>query len=266
MLAGLLSGFRSLRSMLLTGALLIGSVYVLIRGDSTSQVKLRSSAESLLDITPQMPTVLIVLACLLAGSLYVTFLEGVVDWIHRKLALVDRSSEANRLKRGIIGVFGPLSDAARVRLSQEAERFYEELVAREGDLIAAQTSKSAFVQSVLTDVLWMDGKLAGSPLRQSFDEFRAEGELRLGVGLLLPLGGMAGCYAVKLSDGWTAVAVVIAAGISMRVVTYGLYYYRRAHSFLAHHVADGVLLTPAMESLRRSAPQDTTPVKLIVVP
>jgi hypothetical protein len=37
----------------------------------------------------------------------------------------------------------------------------------------------------------------------------------------------------------------------MKFVDYGLYYFRRAHSFLAHHIADGTLLT-ALRLLAKS--------------
>ncbi len=242
----------------------------MIRGDSTSRLELRRSAQNILDITPSMPLFLLVLACLLTGSLYVTGLEGVVDWLHRRLVLVDPNDQQSRLRRRFVGALVPLSDAARGRLAVEAARFYREFVPllpqpARGHEIDTQPSADAFVDRVFADILWIEGKLTGSPLRDTYDEYRSEGELRLGTALVLPLAAYATCYAMRLSPIWAVVLVWLAVAIAIKLASYGLYYYRRAHSFAAHHIADGVLLAPCMETLKRTSPRaaGSPPVNMI---
>jgi|HubBroStandDraft_4_1064222.scaffolds.fasta_scaffold424354_2 hypothetical protein len=113
MLTTLLPGFRSLRSAFLTGALLLASLYVMIRGDATSAPHLRGSARSILHITPEMPVILVVSGCFLAGSLYTTALEDFVDWVHRALVLVDPNTQKTWIIRRIVGALAPLSDCPK---------------------------------------------------------------------------------------------------------------------------------------------------------
>jgi hypothetical protein len=208
-----------------------------------------------------MPLILLVIAVILAGSLYTTGLEGVVDWLHRKLVRVIPEEQPNWLRKRVVGAVVPFSNASRRRLTVEAARFYREFgpVSALGTDVAAQTLTTEFVDMVFADVLWMEGKLAGSPLREPYDEYRAEGELRLGTALLLPLAACATCYATMLGWVWMSVVIATSIAIAIKLASYGLYYYRRAHSFAAHHIADGVLLAPCMETLKRN-PQNISAV------
>jgi hypothetical protein len=203
-----------------------------------------------------MPSAILVLACFLAGSLYTTALEGLVDGLHRRLVLTDITQIQSVIKRKFVGAFVPLSVPARKRLVIEATLFYRDSgssqVAGSSPSLASSTSETTFVKSALAEVLWMDGKLTGLPLRERYDEYRAEGELRLGLGLLLPLGALAISRAVRLQTVWVIVVMIAATVAAIITCDYGLYYYRRAHSFLAHHIADGVVLTPSMETLKRN--------------
>lgn len=261
MLTSLLPGFRSIRSAFITGALLLASLYVLVRGDATSTPHLRGSARTILDLTPHMSLILVVLACLLAGSLYTTALEGAVDWIHRRLVLSDPRDQKSWISRRFVGAMVPFSAAARSRLSIEATRFFREFAphqALNGDSAKAATQN--FVNAVFADALWMDGKLCGSPLRVLYSEYRSEGELRLGTALLLPLSAYATCYAMGLNRGWLYLMFGVSLVIAAKLASYGMYYYRRAHSLLAHHLADGTLLAPCMETLKRN--RDNLPSEL----
>lgn len=254
MFTSLLPGLRSLRSAFLSGALLLGSLYILIRGDSTSVPRVRASAHSILDITPQMPLILLILACFLIGSLYTTALEGAVDWIHRWLVLAEPEGQKNWIMRRLVGALVPFSASARGRLSLEAARFFRELSPTLiGDTnIADEAATRHFADTVFADVLWMDGKLCGSDLRGLYTEYRSEGELRLAIALLLPLSAFATCYALRLDGGWIALVVGVVLVLASKLASYGMYYYRRAHSLLAHHIADGTLLAPCMATLQRN--------------
>ncbi len=249
---GILAGVRNLRSSMLTGAILLASLYVVATGDGASQIPVRASAQDLLKLHERMPLLLAGVACYLAGSLYTTALEGLVDWIHRKLLFVESDRNEGRVRRAMLSAFAPLSDSSRRRLQREAERFRSELAQSCGGCAALEDGGD-FVQKVFADVLWMEGKLTGLPLRETYDEYRAEGEFRLGVGLLLPLGAIAVAYAIQLSWEWFTLAVMASTLVAVQTCNYGLYYYRRAHSFLAHHVADGTLLTPSMETVKRTS-------------
>ncbi len=265
MFTTLLPSLRSLRSAFLTGALLLGSLYILIRGDSKSAPYVRASAQSILHVAPQMPLILLVLACFLIGSLYTTALEGAVDWIHRRLVIVEPASQKKWVMRRLVGAVVPFSAAARSRLNLEATRFFREFgqaLMYDGS-VPDEAATCHFVNTVFANVLWMDGKLCGSDLRDLYTEYRSEGELRLGTALLLPLGAFAACYAIRLDWEWRALIVGVVLVIATKLASYGMYYYRRAHSLLAHHIADGALLAPCMETLRRNTTQLlASPVRL----
>jgi hypothetical protein len=189
------------------------------------------------------------------GSLYTNALEGIVDWIHRKLIFYSFDSIQSRAYRRVLMSLQPLSVSSRGRLVAEAARFYDEYsLAPHGqpkaDLEAAQKE---FVRKVLADVLWLEGKLVGTPLEGPYQEYRAEGELQLGTALLLPLVSAAVGYAFHLQSWHLALLIIIVTLLATKLADYGLYYFRRAHSFIAHHISDGTVLTPSMETMKRAA-------------
>jgi hypothetical protein len=251
-----LAGLRSIRSSFLTGAVILASLFVLIWENSKSAPDVIDSARELLDLNAVVPPALLALACFFTGSLYTTALEGLVDRLHQRMVLVDLADIHGQLRRRIVGAFVPLSVPARRRLIIEAHRFYTQFGTHSARIAddPAVLNQTDFVNRSLTDVLWMDGKLTGSPLKDRYDEYRADGELRLSLGLLLPLAALAVCRAIQLDAIWVGVTVLVTLCVAVMMCDYGLYYYRRAHSFLAHHVADGAVLTPTMETLKRAGP------------
>jgi hypothetical protein len=258
---GALAGLRNLRTAFLTGALLLGSLYVIFGPSGGRSWHLRQSAQTLAHLWAYMPLALAILGCVLAGSLYTTGLEGFVDWLHRRYLACDPSKVTGHyVQRRFIRLVGPLSPSARTRLTNEAARFYDENIpefqedgspgGRAGD--AELPSRDVFVNQVLADILWLEGKLVGTALKDSYDQYRAEGELRLSTALLLPLVAVATCSALDVHGWRMGLVVSLATLLALKLADYGLYYFRRAHSFLAHHIADGLILTPSMETMRRS--------------
>lgn len=187
----------------------------------------------------------------LVGSLYVTALEGLVDWVHRKLLFCKVEDLPSGPKRVFLNVFGPLSPSARNRLALEAKRFYIE---QNQDNSSGSESDDCheFTQNVFADILWMEGKLTGTHLKETYLEYRAEGEFRLSIGLLLPLAATALTQATQTNILWSSIILGLASFAALQTCNYGLYYFKRAHSFLAHHVSDGSILTASMETLKRS--------------
>lgn len=254
MFEALLHGIRSLRSALLTGAILLASLFVIVRGNNAEGPQLIGSAQAILNIHPLMPLALLSLACFLSGSLYTNGLEGLVDWLHRKLVFAHRFEAERSFFQRFAGPFLPFSGASRNRLVIEAERFFAEFghQAATGEGAPDSADQKKFADSVLADILWMEGKLTALPsLRETYNEYRSQGELLLSMGLLLPLGALAASYATRLQWSSIVVVVIVAMTLSIWLCNYGLYYYRRAHSLLAHHIADGTLLAPCMETLKR---------------
>jgi hypothetical protein len=251
MLAALLPGLRNLRIAFVSGALIVASLYVLFGERLFRDITLRSTARDILDLSPIVPVVLLALACGLIGSLYVTALEGLVDWVHRKTIFSDET-RATKFKRRWLKLVMPLSPSAKSRITAEAGLFYDDMVAK---LTAAQQASTAprdrFVKQVALDVLWLEGKLAGTPLEAPYDQFRSEGEFRLATSLLLPITVVAALHAIHAPAHIFILILVPTTMVALKLADYGLYYYRKAHSFLAHHIADGQLFTPAMEGLAR---------------
>ena len=83
MVKDLLPGFRSLKSSLLTGIMIIVMVY-LLEDKIYGAIRVPESITRLLEINDLVPMTLIAVVAALTGSLYTTLLEGVVDWIYRK--------------------------------------------------------------------------------------------------------------------------------------------------------------------------------------
>lgn len=244
-----LTGIRNLRSSFLTGALLLASIYILFLDGYASTASLRPAATRLLELHSSMPLLIAGIAAYIVGSLYVTALEGFVDLAHRKLLFASAVENKSASMRHLYAILAPLSDSARHRLDSEAEAFFWK---HSPELNKPSHEKvSEFKNHVFADVLWMEGKLTGTSLRDTYSEYRAEGEFRLAVGLLLPIVAITVSYAASISGVWFYIMFVVAAAIALQTCNYGLYYFRKAHSFLAHHVADGSLLTPTMETLQR---------------
>lgn len=257
---GALAGLRNLRTAFLTGALLLGSLYVIFGPSGDRGWHLRHSAQTLAHLWAYMPLALAVLGCVLVGSLYTTGLEGFVDWLHRRYLACDPSRVTGHyVQRRFVRLVGPLSPSARTRLTNEAARFYDENspqfqqdVSPAGTAGGAESpSREVFVSQVLADILWLEGKLVGTALKDSYDQYRAEGELRLSTALLLPLVAIATCSALDVHGWRMGLVVALATLLALKLADYGFYYFRRAHSFLAHHIADGLILTPSMETMRR---------------
>ena len=253
-----LTGIRDPRSSILSGAILIASIYVLALRNDNPAISLSPSAQYILKFNDSVPLAIAAVFIYLVGSLYMTALEGVVDLIHRRLLYSPTEINNSRLRRIFLDAFGPLSGASRSRLLMEADRFYEEMDKHLSTTVVKEP-KDVFVRRVLADVLWMEGKLTGTSLGTTYSEYRGEGEFRLGTGLLLPLGAVAVAYATQLNWHWLTLIVTSTTIVAIQTCNYGLYYFRRAHSLLAHHVADGILLTPSMETLKRMAKIDASP-------
>lgn len=253
MLASLMPGLRSLRAAFLTGALLLGSLYVLFGAEWTKDVRVRAPARTIIELSPYVPIGLLALACLLVGSLYMTSLEGLVDFVHRRCLLVDQAKKRTRVARRVLRAVAPLSVSARARITVEAKHFFDEhSKATWVDNEAAVVAREAFACQVLADLLWLEGKLAGSSLESPYDQYRSEGELRLGTALVLPLVAGATGYALHVRGWYLVLLVGVTVLVALKLADYGLYYFKRAHSFVAHHVSDGTILTPSMETLRRT--------------
>jgi len=241
----MLTGIRNLRSSILSGALLLSGFFILILSDFRDSLELTSSASELISLHSSMPVIIVLIAAYVIGSLYVTALEGLVDWAHRKLLFHDIEKDINQEKKIIFSHFEPLSLPARGRLKLEAERFYTEITHKE--------PCSEFVEKVFADILWMEGKLTGTYLKETYMEYRTEGEFRLSIGLLLPLAAVTLVESMQTNTLWSSVMIVLSVVAAIQTCIYGLYYFRRAHSLLAHHVSDGNLLTASMETLKRNS-------------
>jgi hypothetical protein len=233
--------------------MLLGSLWLLLAKDGTRGFRPRKSAEDLLALSPYMKLILAGLACYFVGTILTTALEGTVDWIHRTMLWRAQPSSRALIAR-IEVALAPLSPKARERLRAEALRFFDQLSLSAPVTISddkTPISRDDFANKVLDDVLWMEGKLAGTVQQAPFEQYRSEGELRLLTAVLTPLAAVAACFAIRLHDIPFAIAVAASLVVAVVLGNYGLYEYRRANSFVAHHVADGVLFTATMETARR---------------
>lgn len=243
------SGLRSLRVSLITGGLLVASVYIFLYGIVADEIAMKPGARNLVEFSTYVPIILFVTLCLIVGSLYTTLLEGIVDSLHKKNVLRKIDSESSIWERTILSAFLPYSDSAKTRLIAEVERFYREYT-HKNDLNF--DAEQRFIAKVMIEVLWMEGKLAGTVLESPYDKIRSEGEMRVSGGLLLPLASTTAAFSISASELEIIFCFLVGVAVAIPTVNYGLYYYRKANSFFAHHVADGTILSPSMETLKRA--------------
>lgn len=249
MFSALLSGLRSLRVSLVTGGVIVASVYIFLYGLIDGKLEIRSGARSLFEYSDLVPAILFVSLCLIVGSLYTTLLEGIIDSLHRKNVPIEINPQGAIWKNAITAAFLPYSESARTRLIEEVKRFHH--VCAASDFVNS-SEENAFVEKVMVEVLWMEGKLAGTILESPYDKIRSEGEMRVSGGLLLPLAAITAAYSANSSNLLLILSFSVGVVLAIPTVNYGLYYYRKANSFLAHHIADGKILSPSMETLKRA--------------
>lgn len=225
--------------------MIVFSCYVSFGQQVRDHSNANQSFTEAMEFSKYAPLAALVFLAMLVGSLYTTALEGLVDSLQRRhLAVV--SPPGNRALRRVWLIAAPLSDSASARLTDTAGSFFRRECTEAGERL---THESAFVKQVVHDTLWMDGKLVGTPLAEQYRLFRSEGELEVSIGMLLA-PTTASLTSGAGFNGWTILIATAAASLcAAKLIDYGFYYYRRANSFVAHHIADGSLLTPAMESL-----------------
>lgn len=254
MIKDLLPGFRSLKSSLLTGIMILLMVY--FRADRIFEdIKIPESITRILEINDLVPMATIAVVAALTGSLYTTLLEGVVDWIYRKnIKSMILNKKSNRLWSRIRLSFMPFSEAAYERIKVALIMFYNEnRVQKQPDAqnntLPLEISEEEFMARNLKEILWMEGKLVGTSLIDTYNQYRAEGEIRLAASLLLPELSLIICNEFKMAAVFTKIVVAIVLINSVKLADYGMYYYRRSNSFLAHHIADGEIYTSTMEDI-----------------
>lgn len=263
MLPELLAGMRSFRSSLLTGSLIIVTCYIIFYNPLGSVIDIQPSLAAILNFQPWMPLAVAAIGTYLIGSIYTTALEGGVDWIHRhRIESNTKSSKfpLNRLQLTL----SPLSQASLERFTYESSRFYKQIHIVHSRAPSWVKNEHSFMVKNRADLLWMEGKLVGSPLKNEYRQYRSEGELQLGTALLLPFTFGAILHAIGIPVMQSTILEALIILLSIKLAGYGLYYYRRAHSLIAHHIADGNLITPAMETAKRLSVEADQPY--IIVP
>jgi hypothetical protein len=246
-LTGFTASLRSFQASLVSGAMLIFVAYVIFSDEISDRYDAQTPLTSALRLSSHAPLIALLFLTLLVGSLYTTALEGLVDYLQRRY-LAKTPKAANKLVRRLWEASAPLSKSAESRLRNEAEAFFLQLNSQG---YALDQSRHNFTDSVVRDTLWMEGKLVGTPIAQQYSAFRSEGEIEVSTGVLLAPAVASLTISAGL-DHWTvAVATTFSAACAVKLIDYGFYYYRRANSLIAHHVADGSILTPTMESTVR---------------
>jgi hypothetical protein len=246
MLTALLPGIREFRTCLVTGAILLASGYLLWQQWLPTHLNPDASLTSLLHIAaPTGSLALLLLAAYLVGAIYLAGIETGVDIAHRHTTTARLAPTDHQLGGRLRRTVAPLSEKAAERLMGRAQAFFR----NHADAAGTRLSESAFVESVLVDVLWMEGKLVGTDYLTMYTQMRAEGGIRLGVACLTPFLALAIGLSANLPASLWLILSILALTITVVLVVQGFYQYRKAVSFIAHHVADGALLTPTMESL-----------------
>ena len=262
MFESLLSGLRSVRVSFITGGMIVISIYVLFYDIFFEKMSIRPNVLKLFQFSNMVPLVFLTIVSLIIGSLYTTFLEGVVDGLHRKYVSTSYDSTKNKFKNLILNALLPYSPSAKNRLLQEATRFFNEYSdASENEAYVGVGKESSFIKSVLIETLWMEGKIAGTTLEQPYDRIRSEGEIRVAGGLLIPLASVTISYIIYATELQMVLSFLGGLILAILIINYGLYYYKKANSFLAHHISDGKVLSPSMESLKRNSKKNKEPEK-----
>lgn len=254
MIKDILPGFRSLKSSLLTGTIIMIMVY-LLSYETYEELEIPESIIRILEINELVPMALIAVIAALTGSLYTTLLEGIVDWIYRKnIKSMISKKETNKLWFRIRLSFMPFSEVAYERIKVVLIKFYQKNRVQKHpknqyNMMLLELSEDEFVARNLKEILWMEGKLVGTSLIDTYDQYRAEGESRLSISLLIPELVLTICKVFETDAMFSMVVFTIVVFIAIKLADDGLYYYRRSNSFLAHHIADGEINTSTMEDV-----------------
>jgi hypothetical protein len=245
--SGFAVSFRSFQASIISGAMVIFTVYVFFGSSISQYSRARTSFDQIMNLSEFAPIVALLFLVLLVGSLYTTALEGVVDRLQRRN--LTHNSSNNAIGRRVSSTTAPLSELSENRLRKEARSFY--LEHNSNDAAAEQE----FADGVVRDTLWMDGKLVGTALLKQYNAFRSQGEIEVAIGVLLAPTTAALGYSMGFNAKIIFVATALSTVAAFKLTDYGFYYYRRANSLIAHHIADGAILTPTMESMLRNNPK-----------
>lgn len=246
MLDNLPGTIRDIKAAVITGLMLMVTSYLLFFKMVQQGINPSDSFADLIEILKPIHIVWIIFACAyILGSIYLDGIETFVDFIHRRHLVGRNKSPLRYLSR----VWAPLSARAIDRLNAESSSF---LRANCGKANVDKKLLRLFELAVARDILWMEGKLVGTEQQPVYSQMRSEGEFKLGTSFLLTpcFISLALHLGVPLF-GWLITVVVLLISVPL-LFDQGFYQYRKANSFLAHHVADGTILTPSMESLQRT--------------
>ena len=254
MVKDLLSGLRSMRSNLITGVMILITVFLLTT-EIHEELIHPEPINRIYSLNDLMEITLIAFLAFFIGSIYTTALEGIINWIHRKrVNSVPPQQTLLKPFSYFLLAIAPFSIASYKRVTAEIKQLYSFHKNHDGycnDLLSNIDEKT-FIKNNLEEILWMEGKLVGTILKETYHQYQSEGESRVSIGLILPITSFAVCSVFSFNMMFTVILLVFISIISLKLVDYGLYYYRRANSFLAHHIADGKLLTSTMEDLLKN--------------
>ena len=240
-----MGGLQRFQASLVTGAMIVFMGFVFLRNYFPEGPNRNRTIEAVFSLSEHAPLGLLVIFSLLLGIIFTNSIEGTVDRLqHKYLA---SSTPNGKICRHLWEMIAPLSPNARTRLRSEALGFYEE----HRDYLTEYSTPDTFADQVIADTLWMDGKLVGTPIGRQYGTFRAQGELGVCIGILLIPTVASLCIAFDSPATLTFIAIITAVAGGIKLIEYGLYYYRRANSLIAHFAADGIVLTPTMETATR---------------
>lgn len=247
MKSNLLTGIRELRAGLATGFMLLFAGYLLWNRYTNSAITLTPPLNAIIKMIGSFGVITVITTlAYLVGVSYLYGLETVVNYVQKWAIKKDREMQKhNRMVRHILNIIRPLSGSSIKRLNIKAKTFYIN-TAQDHE----KTGLNNFIEKVAEDMLWIEGKLAGSELNIDFIRLNTEAHLRIGVGSLIPVVFLALLLELNFSTIDTCILVLIGIVGAYGLMLQGFYLHRKSLSMLAHHVADGVLVTPTMENLK----------------
>lgn len=229
---------------------MLASCYLIWQEWVPTQLEPDESLTSLLALgTPTGSLALLVLAAYLAGAVYQAAVETIVDMAHRRTTTVRERPADGTVKNRFLRSVSPLSQKAVSRVGERARWFLAQHRDGAPQGVSGLDAESRFVDAVLADLLWMEGKLVGTEYLGMYTQIRSEGAIRLGIACLAPLLALALGLSANLPVTLWAILIPLTVATAVVLLVQGLYQHRKALSFVAHQVADGSLLTPTMESL-----------------
>ena len=246
MIEKLVAGIRELRTGVITGYMILFSLFLILNKIALSSLYPTFSLLLIYDLIGNIGLIIIlsVLAYLIGVS-FLYWLETIVNKLHIWAINKEINNKRSRIVKYYHESINPLSLNARNRLVSKLNEFFYLYKTEQSQI------KDIFISINLKDVLWMDGRLEENKISSEYISLNTEAFFRMGIGFLIPLVVFALILELSFHPLELVLLSIISLFFSHWLILQGFYLHKKSISMLAHHIADGKFLSPSMANFKK---------------